>query len=39
LFYEIIAVYSEDQTKPMNTFYGQNMELLIIKTSGIYSYN
>jgi hypothetical protein len=40
LFKEIIAVYSENHTKPLNTLCGQNAELLvIIKVGGIYSYH
>jgi hypothetical protein len=35
---EIIAVYSENQTKPINTFSGRNAKLLIIKESGRYNY-
>jgi hypothetical protein len=31
LFREIIAVYSENHTKPTNTLYGQNTELVNIK--------
>jgi hypothetical protein len=32
LFIEIMAVYSENFTKSINTACGQNAELLIIKT-------
>lgn len=28
---EIITVYYENHTKPINVFYGENAELLIIK--------
>jgi hypothetical protein len=38
LFSEVIAVYSEDHTKPINTLCGQNAELLTVKIGGIYSY-
>jgi hypothetical protein len=31
LFKEIIAVYSENHMKPINTLCGQNAELLIVK--------
>jgi hypothetical protein len=31
LFEEIIAVYSENLTKPVNTLCGQNAELLALK--------
>jgi hypothetical protein len=37
LFKEIIAVYSENYTKPINRL--QNAELLIVKASGKYSYH
>jgi hypothetical protein len=33
LFKETIAVYSENDTKPTNTLYGQNVELPIVKGS------
>jgi hypothetical protein len=36
LFREIIAVYSENRTKPINTHYGQNAELLVVKVRGTY---
>jgi len=35
LFKEIIAVYSENHTKPINI----NAALLIVKAGGIYSYH
>jgi hypothetical protein len=38
VFKEIVALYSENHTKPMNTFCGQNAELLIVKAGGTYSY-
>jgi hypothetical protein len=38
LFREIIAVYFEKHTKPINTFCWKSAELLIIKTGGTYSY-
>jgi hypothetical protein len=31
LFTEIIAIYSENHTKPINTFCGQNAKLLNVK--------
>jgi uracil DNA glycosylase len=34
LFEEVIAVYSENHTKPINILCGQNAKLLIIKASG-----
>jgi hypothetical protein len=39
LFREIIAVYSENHMKPINTLCGQNAEILIIKAGGTYSYH
>jgi hypothetical protein len=41
LFTEIIAVYSENHNKPMNTLRRKNAELglLIIKAGGAYSYH
>jgi hypothetical protein len=39
LFREIIAVYSENHTKPINTLRGQNAELLNVKVGGAYSYH
>jgi hypothetical protein len=39
LFKEIIAVYAENHTKPINTLRGIDEELLIIKASGTYSYH
>jgi hypothetical protein len=36
---KIITGYFEKQTKPTNTFCGQNAELLIIKAGGAYSYH
>jgi hypothetical protein len=38
LFREIIAVYSENHTKPIDTLCGNNAELLIVKAGGTYSY-
>jgi hypothetical protein len=38
LFKEIIAVYSENHTKPINTLCRQNAELLIAEAGGTYSY-
>jgi hypothetical protein len=39
LFKEIIAVYSENHMKPINTLCGKNAELLIVKEGGTYSYH
>jgi hypothetical protein len=39
LFKEIIAVYSENHRKPINTAFGQNAELLVIKAGGTHSYH
>jgi uracil DNA glycosylase len=39
LFKEIIAVYSENHTKHINTTWGQNAELLNVKSGGTYSYH
>jgi hypothetical protein len=36
---DIIAVYSENYTKPINTPCGQNTELLNVKAGGTYSYD
>jgi hypothetical protein len=38
LFREIIAVYSENHMKPINTLCGKNAELLTVKAGGAYSY-
>jgi hypothetical protein len=35
----VIPVYTDHHTKYINTLYGQNVELLIIKLGGIYSYH
>jgi hypothetical protein len=35
LFREIIAVYSEDHTTPINILWGQNVQLLDKKAGGI----
>jgi hypothetical protein len=39
LFKEIIFVYPQNHTKPINTVCGQNVELMIIETGGTYSYH
>jgi hypothetical protein len=41
VFTEIIAVCSQNHTKPINesTLCGQNSELLIVNTGGTYSYH
>jgi hypothetical protein len=39
LLEEIIAVYSENHTKPINTLYGQNEDFVNIKSCGTYKYH
>jgi hypothetical protein len=39
LFMGVITVYSEKQTKPINTFRGQSAELVIIEASGTYGFH
>jgi hypothetical protein len=39
LFKEIISVYSDNLTKPLNTLCGQNAELSTLKTGGTYTYH
>jgi hypothetical protein len=39
MFKEVITVYSEDHTKPINTLCRQNEELLIIEAGDTYSYH
>jgi hypothetical protein len=39
LFKEIIAVYSENHTKSINTLYRQNAELLDVKAGGTYKHH
>jgi hypothetical protein len=39
LLKEIIAVYTENHTKPINILCGQNAEELIIKTGGTHGYH
>jgi hypothetical protein len=39
LFREIIDVYSENHTKPINTLCGQNKELLTVKAGGMLTYS
>jgi hypothetical protein len=39
LFTEIIALSSENHTKPINTLYGQNAELWTVKAGGTYTYH
>jgi hypothetical protein len=39
LFREIIAVYPENHTKPINTFCGQSAELLTINAVSTYTYH
>jgi hypothetical protein len=38
LFKEIMSVYSEDHTKPINTLRGRNAELLNVVVGGTYTY-
>jgi len=38
MFGNIIAAYSENQTKPNNKLYGWNVKLLNVKPGGDYSY-
>jgi hypothetical protein len=35
---EILAVYSDNDAKPINTLCGQNAGLLIVRAGGTYSY-
>jgi hypothetical protein len=37
LFRKIIAVYSENLMKPLNTLNGKNAELFIVKAGGTYN--
>jgi hypothetical protein len=37
LYVKIVAVYSENHTKPIDTLYGQNTKLLNVEAGGIYS--
>jgi hypothetical protein len=39
LFKKMIAFYSENETKPINTLCGQNGELQIVHAGGTYSYH
>jgi hypothetical protein len=39
LFREIIAIYSENHMKPINTLCGQNVELVNVWAGGTYSYH
>jgi hypothetical protein len=39
LFKEIIAVYSVNHTKPINTLCGQVTDLLLVKAGGTYTYH
>jgi hypothetical protein len=39
LFKEIIAVFTENHMKSINTLCGQNAELLVTKAGGTYSYH
>jgi hypothetical protein len=38
LLREIIDVYSDNHTEPINTLCGQSAELLIVKVGGTYKY-
>jgi hypothetical protein len=39
LFKDVIALFSDNHAKFINTLYGQNVELLNIKTGGAYNYH
>jgi hypothetical protein len=39
MFKEIIAVYTENRMKHINTPFGQNSDLLFVKAGGTYSYH
>jgi hypothetical protein len=39
LFKEIIAIYSENLTKHINTLCGRNAEMLNVKASGTHDYH
>jgi hypothetical protein len=39
LIKKIIIGYCENHTKPINTLYGQNAELLNVKAGGTYGYH
>jgi hypothetical protein len=39
LFKEIVPVYCDNYTKPINTLCEKNAELLIFKAGGTYSYH
>jgi hypothetical protein len=39
LFKEVIAVFSDNHMKPINTLSGRNAELLAVKASGTSSYH
>jgi hypothetical protein len=38
-FKKIKVVYYENHMKPINTFWRQTVELLIVKAGGVYSYH
>jgi hypothetical protein len=38
IFKEIIAVYTENHTKPVHILYAQNAELFIVNAGGTYIY-
>jgi hypothetical protein len=38
-FKEVIPVYPENDTKPINTLCGQSAELLNVKAGGAYNYH
>jgi hypothetical protein len=38
LFKEIIAIYSDNHMEPINTISVENVELLVVKAGGTYSY-
>jgi hypothetical protein len=39
LFKAVLAVYTENHTKPINTLRRTSVELLIVKAGGTYSYH
>jgi hypothetical protein len=39
LFREIIAVYSDNHTKPINAICGQNAKIPTVKAGGTYTYH
>jgi hypothetical protein len=39
LYREIIAVWSQIHTQHINTLYGQNVEFVVVKPGGTYSFH